>query len=69
MIVSRDLMLRLAYCTLLIFCLYVKAIFNAYRMRQDEKIKRPISGSYKVLRSEGLRVLFSVYVYFGAWRG
>lgn len=46
----------------------MKGIFNAYRMRQDDKIKRPISGSYKVLRSEGSRVLFSVYVYFGAWR-
>lgn len=32
----------------------VKAIFNAYKMRQNEKIKRPISGSSKVLRSEGV---------------
>lgn len=69
MIVGHDLMWRLACCSLLFFSFSVKAIFNAYRMRQDENIKRPISGSFKVLRSEGSCVLFLVSVYFGAWRG
>lgn len=65
MILSCDLMLRLAYCALFL----CEGHFNAYGMRQDENIKRPISGSYNVLGSEGSRVLFLVYVCFSARRG
>lgn len=57
LIVNRELMWRQACCTLVLLFLSL-FVFNAYRMRQYEKIKTPISGSYKVLRSERSMSIF-----------